>query len=86
LIFSAVGTYTDPKHIIAYADGQVRRRFNVCFTARITGGRLEIPTRSPSSGSCRRKRSSVLFQVTHQLRADAFSGGKIEECGGVVGS
>lgn len=37
---------TDPKHIIAYADGEVRRRFNVCFTARIVGGRLEISDES----------------------------------------
>jgi ADP-ribose pyrophosphatase YjhB (NUDIX family) len=35
-----VGTYTDPRHIIAYTDGEVRRQFNVCYTARITGGTL----------------------------------------------
>lgn len=39
-ITGLVGTYTDPKHIIAYTDGEVRRQFNVCFTARITGGRI----------------------------------------------
>ncbi len=33
-----VGTYTDPRHIVAYTDGEVRRQFNVCFAARITGG------------------------------------------------
>ncbi|MFI8358998.1 NUDIX domain-containing protein [Streptomyces sp. NPDC085612] len=37
-ITGLVGTYTDPKHVIAYGDGEVRRQFNVCFTARITGG------------------------------------------------
>lgn len=41
-ITGLVGTYTDPKHIIAYTDGEVRRQFNVCFTARITGGQLAI--------------------------------------------
>lgn len=41
-----VGTYTDPRHIIAYADGEVRRQFNVCFTARITGGELAISDES----------------------------------------
>lgn len=41
-----VGTYTDPKHIIAYADGEVRRQFNICYTARITGGTLAISTES----------------------------------------
>lgn len=33
-----VGTHTDPRHIIAYADGEVRRQFYVCFTARLVGG------------------------------------------------
>ncbi|WP_369377622.1 NUDIX domain-containing protein [Streptomyces sp. cg36] len=45
-ITGLVGTYTDPKHIIAYTDGEVRRQFNVCFTARIVGGRLAISDES----------------------------------------
>ncbi len=57
-ITGLVGTYTDPKHIIAYTDGEVRRQFGVCFTARITGGRLEISDESTELGSCRRMRSS----------------------------
>ncbi|MFD3467557.1 NUDIX hydrolase [Streptomyces sp. NPDC058682] len=32
------GTDTDPRHIIEYSDGEVRRQFNVGFTARVTGG------------------------------------------------
>lgn len=45
-ITGLVGTYTDPRHIIAYTDGEVRRQFNVCFTARITGGQLRISDES----------------------------------------
>ncbi|HWU07576.1 MAG TPA: NUDIX domain-containing protein [Streptomyces sp.] len=45
-ITGLVGTYTDPKHITAYTDGEVRRQFNVCFTARITSGQLEISDES----------------------------------------
>ncbi|MFD9794324.1 NUDIX domain-containing protein [Streptomyces sp. NPDC059070] len=45
-ITGLVGTYTDPKYIIAYTDGEVRRQFNVCFTARIVGGRLAISDES----------------------------------------
>ena len=41
-----VGTYTDPRHIIAYTDGEVRRQFNICYTARITGGELAISSES----------------------------------------
>ncbi|MEV8017152.1 NUDIX domain-containing protein [Streptomyces sp. NPDC086554] len=45
-ITGLVGTYTDPLHIIAYSDGEVRRQFNVCFRARIVGGTLAISKES----------------------------------------
>ncbi|MQS39455.1 NUDIX domain-containing protein [Streptomyces katsurahamanus] len=45
-ITGLVGTYTDPRHIIAYTDGEVRRQFNVCFTARVVGGRLAVSDES----------------------------------------
>ncbi|CAM5522201.1 NUDIX hydrolase [Streptomyces abikoensis] len=41
-----VGTYTDPRHVIAYSDGEVRRQFNICFTARIVGGSLAVSDES----------------------------------------
>ncbi|MEU6613232.1 NUDIX domain-containing protein [Streptomyces parvus] len=45
-ITGLVGTYTDPRHIIEYSDGEVRRQFNVCFTARVTGGSLAVSEES----------------------------------------
>ncbi|MFD3917466.1 NUDIX hydrolase [Streptomyces sp. NPDC058595] len=45
-ITGLVGTYTDPRHIIEYSDGEVRRQFNVCFTARVVGGALAISDES----------------------------------------
>ncbi|MFC7976710.1 NUDIX domain-containing protein [Streptomyces cinereoruber] len=45
-ITGLVGTYTDPRHVIAYSDGEVRRQFNVCFTARVVGGTLAISDES----------------------------------------
>jgi ADP-ribose pyrophosphatase YjhB (NUDIX family) len=41
-----LGTYTDPRHIIAYTNGEVRRQFNICYTARIAGGQLSISDES----------------------------------------
>ncbi|MFI6578786.1 NUDIX hydrolase [Nocardiopsis sp. NPDC050513] len=41
-----VGTYTDPRHIIAYSDGEVRRQFNVCFRAVVVGGGLRVSAES----------------------------------------
>ncbi|MFB7936163.1 NUDIX domain-containing protein [Streptomyces sp. NPDC056049] len=45
-ITGLVGTYTDPRHVIAYSDGEVRRQFNVCFTARVVGGTPAISDES----------------------------------------
>jgi 8-oxo-dGTP pyrophosphatase MutT (NUDIX family) len=35
-----VGVYSDPRHIIAYADGEVRQQFSLCLAARIVSGTL----------------------------------------------
>ncbi|MBR8642175.1 NUDIX domain-containing protein [Streptomyces tuirus] len=45
-ITGLIGTYTDPRHVIAYTDGEVRRQFNVCFRARILGGELTVSDES----------------------------------------
>ncbi|MEE1789693.1 NUDIX domain-containing protein [Streptomyces sp. BE308] len=45
-ITGLIGMYTDPRHIIAYSDGEVRRQFNVCFRARIVGGSQAISDES----------------------------------------
>lgn len=45
-ITGLVGTYTDPRHVIAYTDGEVRRQFNVCFRARMVGGTLAVSDES----------------------------------------
>ncbi|MEU9995501.1 NUDIX domain-containing protein [Streptomyces sp. NPDC050848] len=45
-ITGLVGTYTDPRHVIEYSDGEVRRQFNICFSARIVGGALSISDES----------------------------------------
>lgn len=41
-----VGTYTDPNHVIAYSDGEVRQQFSLCFRARYLSGE---PTESDES-------------------------------------
>src|SRR6266851_1688872 len=37
-----VGIYSDPGHVIAYADGEVRQEFSICFAARIVGGQIAV--------------------------------------------
>ncbi|WP_432753354.1 NUDIX hydrolase [Streptomyces sp. JL2001] len=41
-----VGIYTNPAHVIAYDDGEVRQQFSICFTAKITGGDLRTSSES----------------------------------------
>ena len=42
-----VGVYSDPGHVFAYDDGEVRQQFSICFACRIVGG--EIRTSEESS-------------------------------------
>ncbi|MGW4826658.1 NUDIX hydrolase [Amycolatopsis japonica] len=37
-ILRLVGTYTDPRHVMAYDDGEVRQQFSLCFEGRWLGG------------------------------------------------
>jgi ADP-ribose pyrophosphatase YjhB (NUDIX family) len=41
-----VGIYSDPKHVFAYDDGEVRQEFSVCFECRVVGGRLAVSDES----------------------------------------
>lgn len=41
-----VGLYTDPQHVMAYDDGEVRQQFSICFHARPVGGVLRTSSES----------------------------------------
>ncbi|MEO3846334.1 NUDIX domain-containing protein [Streptomyces sp. B8F3] len=43
---SIVGLYTDPEHVLAYDDGEVRQQFSICFRARPVGGSLRTSSES----------------------------------------
>lgn len=42
------GIYSDPGHVIAYDDGEVRQEFSICFHARPIGGELHLSCESTS--------------------------------------
>jgi ADP-ribose pyrophosphatase YjhB (NUDIX family) len=44
VVTGVVGIYTNPRHVMAYDDGEVRQQFSVCFTTQLVGG--EISTSS----------------------------------------
>ncbi|MFJ8578505.1 NUDIX hydrolase [Micromonospora sp. NPDC093277] len=45
-VTGVVGIYTNPRHVVAYDDGEVRQQFSICFTARPVGGEPTTSTES----------------------------------------
>jgi ADP-ribose pyrophosphatase YjhB (NUDIX family) len=41
-----VGIYSDPKHVFAYDDGEVRQEFSICLAATVTGGEIAVSEES----------------------------------------
>ncbi|WP_067563462.1 NUDIX domain-containing protein [Nocardia acidivorans] len=45
-ITGIVGTYTDPKHVFAYDDGEVRQEFSICLLGKPIGGSVTVSDES----------------------------------------
>jgi ADP-ribose pyrophosphatase YjhB (NUDIX family) len=45
-VTGVVGIYSDPKHVFAYDDGEVRQEFSICLAARIASGELAVSEES----------------------------------------
>lgn len=43
-----IGIYTDPNHVIAYDDGEVRQQFAVSFRAKLLSGELATSDETPN--------------------------------------
>jgi ADP-ribose pyrophosphatase YjhB (NUDIX family) len=41
-----VGLYSNPAHVIAYSDGEVRQQFSICFFCTLVGGELHTSEES----------------------------------------
>jgi 8-oxo-dGTP pyrophosphatase MutT (NUDIX family) len=41
-----VGIYSDPRHVFAYDDGEVRQEFSVCFECKPVGGEVGVSEES----------------------------------------
>lgn len=48
-IVNLIGIYSNPRHVIAYDDGEVRQEFSICFRASPTGGILRPSSESSES-------------------------------------
>ncbi|GAB2962900.1 hypothetical protein GCM10027280_59750 [Micromonospora polyrhachis] len=45
-ITGLLGIYTDPNHVIAYSDGEVRQEFNLTYLGRIVSGNITVSDES----------------------------------------
>ncbi len=41
-----VGIYSDPGHVFAYDDGEIRQEFSICLACKIVGGELQVSSES----------------------------------------
>ncbi|ASO18927.1 ADP-ribose pyrophosphatase YjhB (NUDIX family) [Actinoalloteichus hoggarensis] len=68
------GIYTDPEHVIAYTDGEVRQEFSICFRAIPTGGELRTSNESkevlwvePDDLDALNIHPSIRLRITHGI-------------------
>jgi ADP-ribose pyrophosphatase YjhB (NUDIX family) len=68
-----VGLYTDPGHVIAYDDGEVRQQCSVCFTTRLLGG---VVTTSSETSEVRfvppKRLDTLRIHPSMRLRIDHY--------------
>ena len=69
-----VGIYSDPNHVAAYDDGEVRQEFSICFTTRMTGGTIttssesaEVQFMPPDAIPNLRMHPSIRLRIQHYL-------------------
>ncbi len=46
-----IGVYSDPRHVFAYDNGEVRQEYSVCVACRVVGGELRISDESTELGA-----------------------------------
>ncbi|WP_406304978.1 NUDIX domain-containing protein [Streptomyces sp. NBC_00885] len=74
-----VGLYTNPAHVMAYDDGEVRQQFSICFTAKITGGELRTSSESKEVAFVRPDRLDELnIHPSMRMRIDRGLSGEAE--------
>lgn len=70
-----VGVYSNPQHVMAYDDGEVRQQFSLCFTTRLLGGELAFDQESTDVAWCppeelhrRNMHPSMRLRIEHYLQ------------------
>jgi len=73
-----IGVYTNPRHVLAYDDGEVRQQFSLCFTTRNLGGELrtssetkEVKWVAPADLDALNIHPSMRLRIDHYLERRA---------------
>jgi len=68
------GVYTNPAHVVAFTNGEVRQQFSLCFTTALLGGELAIDHEStdiawtdPADIHALSMHPSMRLRITHYL-------------------
>lgn len=74
-VTNVIGLYSNPHHVIAYDDGEVRQEFSICFRANLIGGHLhtsseskEVLWVSPAQLAELNIHPSIRLRLDHALR------------------
>jgi ADP-ribose pyrophosphatase YjhB (NUDIX family) len=77
-VTGVIGLYSNPNHVIAYDDGEIRQEFSICFRANPTGGELHTSNESrevswipESSLKGLRTHESTTLRLSHGLKKRA---------------
>jgi ADP-ribose pyrophosphatase YjhB (NUDIX family) len=69
-----VGIYSNPRHVVEYADGEVRQQFSICFACRLLGGQLatsdessEVGFFTPAEVEAMPVHESIRLRIRHYL-------------------
>jgi ADP-ribose pyrophosphatase YjhB (NUDIX family) len=69
-----VGIYSDPRHVVDYANGEVRQQFPICFACRVVGGEpatseesLEVGFFAPAAIEAMPMHESIRLRIRHYL-------------------
>jgi ADP-ribose pyrophosphatase YjhB (NUDIX family) len=74
-----IGIYSDPGHVIAYTDGEVRQEFAICFRARPMDGQLRTSNETSEVHWVRQRDIATLdVHPTTRLRIDHGYAGPTE--------
>jgi 8-oxo-dGTP pyrophosphatase MutT (NUDIX family) len=69
-----IGIYTDPRHVLAFSNGEVRQEFSLCFACSLVGGTIgvsdesfEVAFLSPREIEHLNMHPSIRLRIEHYL-------------------